>query len=327
LLLRRVLWQRRQLHTLIDEHCDVLFVPGGIYTGAFSPYVAMSQNLLPFARGERQRFGLSRAAARYLLLARGQAAAFRRAAGVIFLSHAAREQVLMTTGPLRGEQVVIPLGVADAFRHPPRQQQPAPAFTWERPFRWLYVSIVNLYKHQWHVVDAVARLRRAGLPMRLDLVGGAYPPALKKLRLAMQQHDPQGAFVTYHGPQPYAELPRWYQEADGFIFASSCENMPNILLEAMASGLPIACANVEPMPEVLDREGLYFEPEEPASIAQALKVLFGDAALRKMLSAGAFARAQQYSWTRCARETFDFLAGLAQGDVEPRSPTKEIGKA
>ena len=40
-----------------------------------------------------------------------------------------------------------------------------------------YTSIVDVYKHQWNVAEAVLRLRREGMPVTLDLVGPAYPPA------------------------------------------------------------------------------------------------------------------------------------------------------
>jgi len=45
----------------------------------------------------------------------------------------------------------------------------------------------------------------------------------------------------------------------------------NILVEAMASGLPIACSNRGPMPEVLGDAGVYFDPEDPHDIARALR--------------------------------------------------------
>ena len=43
----------------------------------------------------------------------------------------------------------------------------------------------------------------------------------------------------------------WFTSCFTFIFASTCENMPNILIEGMSSGLPILCSNYLPMPEFL----------------------------------------------------------------------------
>ena len=89
--------------------------------------------------------------------------------------------------------------------------------------------------------------------------------------------------------------------------------MPNILLEAMASGLPIACSNRGPMPEVLGEAGVYFDPENAGSIASAILELIRSRDLRQRLAAAAFERARHYSWARCASETFDFLARAAAG--------------
>jgi glycosyltransferase involved in cell wall biosynthesis len=60
-------------------------------------------------------------------------------------------------------------------------------------------------------------------------------------------------------------------KSDIFVFASSCENMPNTLIEGMAAGLKIACSSRGPMPEVLKDAGYYFDPESPVSISKAIE--------------------------------------------------------
>jgi len=183
----------------------------------------------------------------------------------------------------------------------------------------LYVSIVNLYKHQWHVAEAIGQLRAQGLPVAIDFVGAALRPALERLRRTMRRYDPEGTFIRYVGFVPYDDLHQVYHQADGFVFASSCENMPNILLEAMASGLPIACSNRGPMPEVLGEAGVYFDPEQPAEIAAAIRRLLEDPGLREQKAWLAYERAKSFTWERCARETFDFIAKVAH-DTDPPEP-------
>jgi glycosyltransferase involved in cell wall biosynthesis len=87
--------------------------------------------------------------------------------------------------------------------------------------------------------------------------------------------------------------------------------MPNILLESMAAGLPIACSNMGPMPEMLGEAGVYFNPEQPDRIALAIRQLIDSRQLRADLAELAFQQAQLYSWQRCAAETFNFLAQVA----------------
>ena len=84
---------------------------------------------------------------------------------------------------------------------------------------------------------------KTGWPVKLELVGPAYPPALERLCKALKQWDPSGKWAKYKGNVEFSRLPQVYHKADLGLFASSCENMPNILLEKMAAGLPIASSN------------------------------------------------------------------------------------
>jgi glycosyltransferase involved in cell wall biosynthesis len=172
----------------------------------------------------------------------------------------------------------------------------------------LYISNAAWYKHQWMVIRAVEQLRNEGVDVILTLVGGGAGPAQQKLRQQMALSDPRGEFVTQKEFVPQANLPDYLAEADIFVFASSCENMPNTLVEAMAAGLPIACSRRGPMPEVLEDAGEYFDPEVPESIVRALRKLIEDSDLRRQLAIRAKTLAARYSWERCARETWSFLA-------------------
>jgi len=304
----RLLWQRFRLPALARERCDVLFVPGGnARPGGFHPLVTMSRNMLPFEWHELRRYGLSRMTLRLLLLRFGQSRTFARADGLIFLTEYAREAV-SRVAKLPARVSVIPHGVEERFRIAPREQRPLAAYSMEQPLRALYVSIIDVYKHQGNVAHAVHALRAAGLPIAIDFVGPAYAPALAPFRATLRELDPKGVFLRYIGAVPFAKLHELHRDADLFVFASSCENMPNVLLEGMAAGLPIACSSRGPMPEVLDGTGLCFDPERVDDLARALRELAEDAALRRRLAAAASERARQFSWERCARETLAFIA-------------------
>lgn len=273
--------------------------------------VTMSRNMLPFEWQELRRYGWSLMTIKLMFLRRTQSYTFRRADGLIFLTQYARDNVMRIIKTSAAATAIIPHGIDDRFSSPPRRQLSIIEYSGLRPFRILYVSIIEVYKHQWHVAEAVARLRESGLPIMLDLVGPAYAPALKRLRRTLDKIDPGGEYVRYSGAVPHAELHARYMQADLCLFASSCENMPNILLEGMASGLPLACSNRGPMPEVLGDAGVYFDPESPDDIARALRKLIEAPDLRARLAKESFAKVQAYSWRRCADETFGFLARVA----------------
>lgn len=329
-LVARVGWQHHRLHTAARGRCDALFIPGGMYTGPWRPFVAMSRNLLPFDARERRRYGWSAARLRLMLLARAQTFTFRRASGVIFLTEAARTRVEASTGPLDASVAIIPHGVSERFRAEPRKQEPIEAYSMDRPFRWLYVSSIDRYKHQWHVAEAVAALRARGMPVTLDLFGVAEPTAMRRLESVIQRLDNDGRFLFYRGPIRHEDLPAAYQAADGFVFASSCETFGQILVEAMASGLPIASSDRAVMPEMAGDACRYFDPERSETIADALAGLMTTPTLRDRNAWAAYERAKAYSWRRCAEQTFDFIVSTSAGGVhsaraaplysEPQSP-------
>src|SRR5262249_25498993 len=166
---------------------------------------------------------------RLVLLRFGQARTFAHADGLIFLTEYAR--AVVTRAARVPERVaVIPHGVEERFRIAPRPQRALAACSPEQPLRALYVSIIDVYKHPWHVARAVAALRAAGLPLAIDFVGPAYPPALRRFEATLRELDPAGRALRYAGPVPFDKLHELHREADLFVFASSCENMPNVLL-------------------------------------------------------------------------------------------------
>ncbi len=291
---------------------DLLFVPGGIVLNGFIPVVTMSQNLLPFEWRELRRYGFSLMSFRLLLLRWLQSRSFHRADGVCFLTEYARDVVLRITGKLQGQTCIIPHGLNPRFNRIPKPQHSILDYDDRHPYRVLYVSIVDQYKHQWHVVEAVASLRKQGLRVVLDLVGPAYPPALKRLNEAIARVDADRLWVNYHGAIPHSELHDMYARVDMGIWASTCESFGLILLETMAAGLPIACSSKEPMHEILGNAGVYFDADEPSDIARALRKLIESPQLRTELAQANYQRARQFSWECCANLTLEFVAGVAR---------------
>lgn len=313
-LLQRSFWQQARLDSAVRQaQCDLLFVPGGSYGGTFRPYVTMSRNLLPFALREIARYGLSVEVLRLHLLRYLQRRTFRRADGVIFLSAYARQVVQeRLKGALR-RSVIIPHGVSSTFRVSPRPQLPMSSYSFSKPLRCLYVSSITVYKHQWHVVQAIADLRQQGYPVTLDLVGVVSTKmGGRRLEETLQRIDPSREFVNVIGFVPHAELDTYHRRADCFVFASTCETFGQVVTEAVSAGLPVACSQEGPMMEILGESAVYFAPEEPQSIAAALKTLLDDPALRLSNAQQAYAKVVGYTWERCAESTFSFLADILE---------------
>lgn len=302
----QVWWQWRRLpREVVRAGCRVIFATDATTVCPFRPLVVMSQDMLSYEAGVMQSFGLGRARLRLHAILHIQNRAMRRADGVIFLTRYAAGVLQGATGTLP-RTVVIPHGVDEVFRNGSRHIWPGVGV---RPIQCLYVSNVAPYKHQWSVVRAVRLLRARGHAMKLVLAGdGGRGPAQRSLEEEIEASDSGREFVERLGAIEHRRVPELMASADIFIFASSCENLPVTLLEAMASGLPIACSKRGPMPEVLEDGGVYFDPESPESIAVAVERVIKDRGLRESKAMRAREISERYSWSRCAKETWQFLA-------------------
>ncbi|AOP33705.1 glycosyl transferase [Leptospira tipperaryensis] len=308
-LFHRFFWSRFLLSKRMKESkSDILFVPGGSYSGSFRPFVTMSQNLLPFEWSEIRRYGFSISALRLILLFFSQSFTFRKAKGVIFLTNYAKKIVLKKVKISLDRVAIVNHGINQKFFHAVKIQKDIGEYSNEKPYRILYVSFIGEYKHQWNVVRAVSNLKKQGFPVTLDLVGSPDDPlAVKKLKDVLDQEDAERLFIRYHSLIPYSEIEKKYIEADLFAFASSCETFGQIVTEAMAAGLPIACSNLSAMPEILQDAGKYFDPLNVDSIEETIKSMINSKETRKEVSEKAFQLAKSFSWKKAANETFEFL--------------------
>ena len=285
--------------------------PAGSRLALVRPRVVMSRNLLPFEAGERELYGHSGTRLRLELLRVGQARSFAGADGVIFLNQYALSQVTATMKRPPRRVAVIPHGVADRFRSsaPPRpaRGRNVAGRAAESPLRVDDCS-VQAPAGGHH---AMRRLS-PHIPVELTLVGSpTTPPTPPTCSGRRWRTAPQGRASGTSAQVGFEQLHHAYSAAEVFVFASSCENMPNILLEAMSNGLPIACARRGPMPEMLGEAGVYFDPEEPDAIAAAVRTLAEDPELRVRIATLAVERSRPFDWHRCACDTFAFLAEVA----------------
>ncbi|WP_144280892.1 glycosyltransferase family 4 protein [Chryseobacterium echinoideorum] len=291
------------------ENCNLIFVPGGTFLGTFRKIVSMSQNMLPFEKLEQNRFTAWKTKLRFQVLYFTQSITFKKSKAVIFLTSYAKNYIIKKI-KLKNRYEIIPHGINLNFLNEPKTQNPISFYSKTQPFKLLYVSIVTVYKHQWNVAEAVIRLNKEGYPVELDLVGDFINDSLEKVN-KIKSTDKYNC-INYKGLIPYEELASIYKNADGFIFASSCENMPIILIEAMTAGLPISSSNMGPMPEVLKDGGFYFDPLDVNSIYLALKEMLDNEKLRQQKSLISYNNSISYTWKECSDKTFYFLSTIAK---------------
>ena len=305
----RTLWQKRELDRELRGRRDtLLWAPGGSYIGSYRPFVTMSRSLLPFEPETRHYYRRSLKGVRLALLRRSQARTLRSSQGAIFLTDFARQRVLDQIGSLRCPVATIAHGISPDFFCKPRPARAFETFTPEAPAQLVYVSHISFYKHHIQVMEAMRLLRERGVPAKLTLIGQAAEPAAHQAFLAaLHRIDPKGAFVEHIGGVPHDQLSQHYQRSDLFVFASGVETFGNVVVEAMAAGLPIASSNRSAMPEVIGKAGVFFDPTNPVEMAAAIEDVLRRTEFRADLAERAYRRAGDFSWRKCADATFGFL--------------------
>jgi glycosyltransferase involved in cell wall biosynthesis len=287
---------------------DVEFYPSGM----IRPYpcsglgVGTCHNQLLFDDAEFARLRASPGYAYFAAYRARQLSSIRRAAGVIALSETMKTSILHAV-PAVPDIVVIPNGLDDAYRcTEPR------AYTLGKTVRFLYVSPLFPYKHHAEVIRALASFRRESeCNAELRLVGGGSADDQAAIDRVIAQERAH-AWVQCVGPVFGAALLAEYRSADIFVFASSSEGFSITLLEAMGMRLPIVCSSRSGMPAVLRDAALYFDPENVEEIKSAVTALVGSEALRTELGERAFFYSADYSWSRCADETFDYIRQVVE---------------
>ena len=205
------------------------------------------------------------------------------------------ERYVKAIAPRARTRVVENVVDTDVF-HPPAKR-PAAA----TPQRLLTVAALTEKKGHRDLLEAVDELRRNGAEPKLELVGdGELRPELERQvrRLGLE------ATVHFRGELPKAEVAELMRDADLFVLPSRFENLPVVLIEAMATGLPAVATAVGGVPELSDTAGQALElapprdpPELARSIARALE-------RRGAIDAGALAaRARdRFSYETIGRE-------------------------
>ena len=298
-------WQLRTLPKRLHQYnCDVLFTADAASICSFSPSVTLSQDLLSFEPGNLYLYRFTKHWYRLIFIYWIKLRSLTKADGNIFLTKYAKK-ILQKKMSSVNDSIVISHGVDAAFKE---YKNKVHSYKFNnKKIECVYISEVELYKNQIEVVKAIYLLRSKGISVNLSLVGGGAGYAKKKLENQIENFDPRSRFVALYPFLNRNELLKKLVDSDIFIFASSCETFGITLLEGMSIGMPIACSNQSSLPETLEDGGVYFNPKDPDSIANALERLINSPKLCKKISTRSNKLAEKYSWKRCSTETFTFI--------------------
>jgi len=183
---------------------------------------------------------------------------------------------------LRGENIVPIHHGVDHSLFTPGEAKKEPYF--------LHVSAYQPGKNVNRIIAAYRRLPEAGKPQLILVVPG-YSRNVELPGLSIQRHS-----MTHNDLVPL------YQKAMGFVFPSLHEGFGMPILEAMACGCPVITSNVSACPEVAGDAALLVNPRSVDEIANAMRRLVEEPALRQSLREKGIARAAQFTWEKSAKE-------------------------
>ncbi len=294
----QLIWEKFILpRELTKNGCDLLInLDAGSFC-RFIPNITMSRDMLSYERGIMKNYFFSVTWLRLRALKYVQVWSLKNASKAVFLTNYAQEIIQKTTKH-SFESVLIPHGIDKIdFNDIGKRSN----FT-DRCKEVVYISNFDLYKNQDCVIRAFKLLFDKYANLRLHLVGAFTHKAFYRKCIELANNDER---IIFHGSVKHSEVQSYLFSADVLLFASSCENMPNTLLEYMSAKKPILCSNRGPMPEVLGDWNYYFNPEDVNSIVFNLDRLMNDFSLWNDLASLAFERVEKYSWKKCSDALFN----------------------
>jgi glycosyltransferase involved in cell wall biosynthesis len=235
----------------------------------------------------------------------------RKADHIVTLSEYSKAQIVERLGVPPSKVTAIHCGVNSQFHCVQREE--AYAAIWEAlgiqgPYI-LFVGSLKPHKNISTLLQAFALLRkRHDIPQRLLIIGDDARwkrPLLEECSwLGIEE-------TTYFVPYVSQELlPKVYAAADLLVMPSRIEGFGLPVLEAMACGTPVVCSRAASLPEVGGDAVVYFDPENPEELAEAIERGLGSSELQQDLKTRGLERAQQFTWEESTRKHVELYREL-----------------
>jgi D-inositol-3-phosphate glycosyltransferase len=191
----------------------------------------------------------------------------------------------------------------------------------------LFVGRVDPVKGIDTLLDAFRMLRRAhweDLPPKLVFIGGTLNPQGGHARFGAdlepvaQRAAELGIAgdILFRGSAPQDVLPDYYSAATVCAVPSRYESFGLVAVEAMACGLPVVASRAGGLKFTVEEEisGLLVPPDDPDALADALRRVIADRALRASLQVGARQASIRFSWQSIGPAMLHLYERLADGD-------------
>jgi glycosyltransferase involved in cell wall biosynthesis len=240
--------------------------------------------------------------------------ALRHLDRVIAVSRWVKQELVEVAGVKESRVEVVPNGVdLSAFYPRPRNEESVvliQPFSFRRPYI-LYASRIDYpAKNHIRLIQAFGIFKeRTKYPHRLVFAGADSYGAEKVKEAAAASEYRNDIFFTGHFPS--SSLPELYSGADMVVIPSMYEGFGLGALEAMASGVPVACARAASLPETAEHAALYFDPLRADDMADRMVTMTTNRDIYRECRRLGLERVQAFSWDRCAERTLAIIQETA----------------
>ncbi|MFZ5534668.1 MAG: glycosyltransferase family 4 protein [Patescibacteria group bacterium] len=240
----------------------------------------------------------------------------KKAAKIIAVSQATKDDIVHTLGIDPGKIVVIHEGVDDFFKKRPDERDLRKAkIDLMLPRRYiLHVGTTHEYKNMETLISLFASLRKKDKNLFLVKVGAPWTADQQVLieRLGL------GNFIRHLGFITKRELPAVYRMAVALVHPSRTEGFGFTVLEAMASGCPVIVSDIPALRELVDTAGIYIHPLLTKKDIQRVASLLNSPPLLRTYRLRGHKRAVRYSWQNCARQTYGLYQEIVKRNIHQR---------
>jgi alpha-1,3-rhamnosyl/mannosyltransferase len=231
--------------------------------------------------------------------------ALRAARQVVTISEASRRDLLAAYWLNPARVTAIPLAPDPVMQPQPAAERARVREKFGLPGRFvLYLGINKPHKNLARLVEAWAQVRTEA-PL---VIAGAWDDRYPEVKA---QAAALGDRVRFLGPVANADQPGLYAAATVFVFPSLYEGFGLPVIEAMACGTAVACANTSSLPEAAGDAAVLFEPTQVAAMAEALGWVLEDEGLRATLRERGLAQAKRFTWERVGREMLEIYRAFS----------------
>jgi len=192
--------------------------------------------------------------------------------------------------------------IRHGVRPAPRTLSPSPV---ARERMILFVGAIQRRKNIVRLVEAFEGVAAGWKLVLAGSFGFGAEEALQRI-----ERSPRRGDIEVPGYVPDRDLETLYQRASVFAFPSLDEGFGMPVLDAMACGVPVLTSNVSALPEVAGNAALLVDPADVQSLAEGLRKLTEDAALRSELARKGLQRSGEFSWEKAVNATWDVYREL-----------------